>query len=357
MSDERLQHRFRSLRIKLAVLVASATTLGALMTWVGLQFALGPTRTFPLVLVVTLAVTLLIARSMTAPLREMTVAAEQIASGSYHQRVRASSRDEMGTLARAFNQMASDLESAAATSRDLIANVAHELRTPIAALNAQLENLVDGVVDPTPAALKTSLAQTERLTRLVTYLLDLSRVQAGAAALKFETLQLGDYLHECAESVQMVDADKDLRFVVDVPSGLELVADGERLRQAIVNLILNAIRHSPNEGLIRVDAYAVGNQVAIEVADQGPGIAPEDRARVFDRFAQGRVTASGGTGIGLSIVRWAVELHGGTVSVVDARSTGATVRMVLPTRPIVVPTAPAQSESAQSESAQPDGAL
>ena len=339
MNDTSLCSRLQSLRFKLALLVASAATLAAVMTWVGLQFALGPTRTFPIVLVVTVGVTLAIARSMTAPLRAMTAAAEQFARGAYGQRVTASSNDEMGTLARAFNQMASDLESADSTRKDLIANVAHELRTPLAALQAQLENLVDGVVDPTPAALETSLAQTERLTRLVAYLLDLSRVEAGAAALNYQSLNLGDFLQQSAESVQLVDADKDLRFVVDVPTGLTLMADGERLRQAVVNVILNAIRHSPGGGTIRIDAYEAGDQVAIEVADQGPGIAPEDRARIFDRFTQGRGTASGGTGIGLSIVRWAVELHGGTVMVVDAQA-GATVRMLFPAMPAPRPPAP-----------------
>lgn len=325
--------RLRSIKIKLGVLVAAAVTLAAALTWLGLRVHLGPTRTFPLVIVLSLVLTQVLARGMTSPLREMTAAVEGMAAGHYDQRVTATSRDEVGTLAAAFNQMAEDLESSDRTRRDLIANVSHELRTPVAALQAQLENMVDGVTEPTPATLELSLAQTERLTRLVTYLLDLSRVEAGASALTITEIAVGDLLEESAQALSMVEAVKNLRYVVDVtPADLVLEADAERLRQIVVNLLQNAIRHSPAGGEIRLDAYPDGDDVVIEVADDGPGIAPEDRERVFERFARGKVTASGGTGIGLAIVRWAVDLHGGHVSVVDSPGGGATMRLVLPAR-------------------------
>ncbi len=337
----------RSLKMKLGVLVAATVTFTAAMTWFGLRFHLGPTRTFPLVIVLSLVFTQVLARGMTSPLREMTAAAEAMASGHYDQRVTATSRDEVGALAAAFNQMASDLELSDRTRRDLIANVSHELRTPVAALQAQLENMVDKVIEPTPAALEGALAQTERLTRLVTYLLDLSRVEAGAAALNVTRFPIGDLLEECADALSMVEAGKDLHYVVDVtPADLLLEADVERLRQVIVNLLQNAIRHSPPGGEIRLDAYPVGDDVVIEVADDGPGIAPEDRERVFERFARGRVTASGGTGIGLAIVRWAVDLHGGHISVVDTPGvTGATMRLVLPARALAARGAPASGNA------------
>jgi len=346
--------RLRSLKIKLGVLVAAAVTCAVVLTWLGMQVRLGPTRTFPIVVALSLLVTQLLARGMTSPLREMTAAVEAMAQGDYAQRVRATSRDEVGVLASAFNQMAEDLASVDATRRDLIANVSHELRTPVAALQAQLENLVDGVAEPTPATLELALEQTERLTRLVTYLLDLSRVEAGAAALSLSQIPVGDFLEECADALSMVDASKNLRYVVDVtPHALVLEADAERLRQIVVNLLQNAIRHSPTGGEIRLDAYPSGDDVVIEVSDEGPGIAPEDRERVFERFARGGTaspgsdggvgagspgsgsslgTTSGGTGIGLAIVRWAVDLHGGRVAVVDSPTGGATMRLVLPAR-------------------------
>lgn len=329
----------QSLKTKLGVLVAATATLAVLITWLGLQASLGPSRTFPLAIVLSLLLTQILARGMTSPLREMTAAVQAMADGDYTTRVHATSQDEVGQLATAFNMMAEDLESVEQTRRDLIANVSHELRTPVAALQAQLENMVDGVAEPTPAALEQALAQTERLTRLVTYLLDLSRIEAGASALSVGRVSVGDFLEDCAQSLSMVEAGKGLNYVVDVtPEDLTLEADAERLHQVITNLLQNAIRHSPQGGVIRLDGYPVDDLVVIEVSDQGPGIAPQDREQIFERFARGShgvatpsTGTSGGTGIGLAIVRWAVDLHGGHIEVADSAE-GATMRVTLPAR-------------------------
>ena len=352
LPDVRPLDPLRSLKTKLGVLVAATVTFAVLITWIGLQNQLGPSRTFPLAILLSLLLTQVLARGMTSPLREMTAAVRAMADGDYSIRVRATSRDEVGQLASAFNVMAEDLDSSDRMRRDLIANVSHELRTPVAALQAQLENMVDGVTEPTKASLELSLEQTERLTRLVTYLLDLSRVEAGASALVLSRFSVGDFLEECAQAVSMVDAGKGLTYVVDVtPADLWAEADVERLRQVVTNLLQNAIRHSPHAGTVRLDAYPVDDDVVIEVSDEGPGIAPEDRERIFERFARGTtssrghghghghgssgtgggVAASGGTGIGLAIVRWAVDLHGGHVEVADTQR-GATMRVTLPTQ-------------------------
>ncbi|WP_274998261.1 sensor histidine kinase [Promicromonospora iranensis] len=369
--DVRPLDPLRSLKIKLGVLVAATVTAAVLITWLGLQASLGPSRTFPLAIILSLLVTQVLARGMTSPLREITEAVQAMADGDYTRRVRATSSDEVGQLAHAFNRMAEDLASVEQTRRDLIANVSHELRTPVAALKAQLENMVDGVVQPTPSALEQAHAQTERLARLVTYLLDLSRIEAGASALNVGKIAVGDFLEDCAEDLSMVDAAKDLRYVVDVtPEDLSIEGDAERLHQVVINLLQNAIRHSPQGGVVRLDAYPVdgteGADVVLEVSDEGPGIAAADRERIFQRFvrgtgstadrsdgrgrngssgdsfgdtagstvgstAGGTVGSSGGTGIGLAIVRWAVELHGGHVQVVDSDQ-GATMRVTLPAR-------------------------
>ncbi|WP_255372044.1 cell wall metabolism sensor histidine kinase WalK [Cellulosimicrobium sp. CUA-896] len=340
LPDVRPLDSLRSLKIKLGVLVAATVTLAVLITWIGLQNQLGPSRTFPLAIVLSLLLTQVLARGMTSPLREMTAAARAMADGDYSRRVRATSRDEVGQLAVAFNVMAEDLATSDQVRRELIANVSHELRTPVAALQAQLENVVDGVTQPTPATMEMALAQTERLTRLVAYLLDLSRLEAGAADLNITRIDVGDFLEENAEAVSMVDAAKGLRYVVDVtPPDLVLEADRERLHQVVVNLLQNAIRHSPHGGEIRLEAYPVDDDVVIEVVDEGPGIAKEDRERIFERFARASATgahavpggSTGGTGIGLAIVRWAVDLHGGRVEVADTRH-GATMRVTLPGR-------------------------
>lgn len=338
LPDVRPLDRLRSIKIKLGVLVAAAVFLAAMLTWLGLNRALGPTRTFPIVVVVALVMTQVLARGMTSPLREMTSAARAMAAGDYSRRVRATSRDEVGQLAAAFNRMADDLEQADTVRREMVANVSHELRTPVTALQAQLENIVDGVSEPDPDAMRAALAQTQRLSRLVATLLDLSRLEAGAVQLDVTDVPLQEFLQEAADEARLVGAPKDLTFPVTVePADLTLPADRERLHQVVANLVQNAVRHSPRGAEVRLEAHRSGGWVRIDVVDQGPGIAADQRERVFERFARGNTPAvtgqisTGGTGLGLSIVRWAVTLHGGTVEVADS-PTGCTMRVMLPSR-------------------------
>ena len=343
LPDVRPLDPLRSIKIKLGVLVASTVTLAAFVIWVGYGRALGPSRTLPLAIVLSLIVTQLLARGMTSPLREMTMAARAMAGGDYSRRVRSTSRDEVGQLAEAFNTMADDLQNLDTFRRELVANVSHELRTPVTALQAQLENMVDGVSEPDPATLATALAQTERLSRLVSSLLDLSRVEAGAMELRTQDVPLARLLGEATDEASLVGAAKRLRFGVDVePPDLTVPADPERLHQVVANLLQNAARHSPADDEVTVVARRVGEDVQIDVVDHGPGIAREQRAHVFERFVRGNTPAltgqgsTGGTGLGLAIVRWAVELHGGTVEVADSPS-GCTMRVRLPAAPTTRP--------------------
>lgn len=336
LPDVRPLDRFSSIKIKLGILVTATVTLAALVTWLGLQNHLGPTRTLPLAIVVGVIAVQVIAHGMTAPLREMRTAARAMASGDYSRRVRATSRDEVGQLSQAFNTMAQDLEQVDTLRREMVANVSHELRTPVAALQAQLENMVDGVVPADTTTLQAALDQTERLGRLVAYLLDLSRIEAGAVGLDITDVVVADLLRDAAAIAEPLGAAKGLGFEVDVrPPDLTVPADAERLHQVVVNLLHNAVRHSPEGGAVRLEARRTGAAVVIDVVDEGPGIAPADRQRVFQRFTRGNAPAqtghvsTGGTGLGLAIVRWAVELHGGTVDVADS-PTGARLRVTLP---------------------------
>lgn len=336
LRDVRPLDPLESIKIKLGVLVAATVALAAFVTWFGLHRGLGPTRTLPLAIVVSLILTQVLARGMTSPLREMTAAASAMAHGDYSRRVRATSRDEVGELAHAFNQMAEDLASADALRRELIANVSHELRTPVAALQAQLENIVDGVSRADPETMRAALAQTERLGNLVTYLLDLSRVEAGAIGLEAHDLDVEPFLHEAADGAALVAVEKAVTFEIAVrPENLAVRADADRLHQVLANLLHNAVRHSPQAGVVRLAAYRRGGSVVIDVSDDGPGIAPADRERIFERFQRGNSSArtgqssTGGTGIGLAIARWAVALHGGTLDVA-ASEPGCTMRVTLP---------------------------
>ncbi|GAA3241977.1 ATP-binding protein [Pseudonocardia petroleophila] len=327
--------RVRSIKLKISILLLASGGVGLAYLW--FEFRWQPPISTTLV---TIALVLLTAQvlgnGMTRPVREMIEAARAMASGDYSRRVRATSRDEVGQLAAAFNRMATDLEAADQQRRELIANVSHELRTPIAALQAVLENVVDGVAEP--AALDTALAQTQRLGRLVTELLDLSRIDAGTSVLacrdgELEPL-LADAVAEAGVTARM--AGRGIAFRVDVPEGTTVHADPERLHQVLVNLLDNAARHGPPGSEVHVSGRREGGDIVIEVRDEGPGIAPEDRERVFGRFIRGERAVGGGTGLGLAIARWVVDLHGGRIAVAPS-GPGCRIRVTLPGSGATVP--------------------
>jgi signal transduction histidine kinase len=215
--------------------------------------------------------------------------------------------------------------------------VSHELRTPITAVRAVLENAVDGVAPADPATLRTALAQTERLGALVTELLDLSRIDAGVAPLNREQFDVAELLAQVVAEAEVAAAatGRTLRFAVAPPAEIRGYADPQRLAQVLANLLDNAARHSPPGGTVSVGAWRDGQQLVLEIADQGPGIPPEERTRVFERFTRGVRATGGGTGLGLAIANWVVELHGGSIAVVDAARNGAAgcrIRVTLPDR-------------------------
>jgi signal transduction histidine kinase len=275
-----------------------------------------------------------LARGMTSPLREMMAAASAMATGDYSQRVTATSADEVGELARAFNTMAGDLATADQQRRQLVATVSHELRTPLAAQQALLENLVDGVVRADDEVLGTALAQAERLGTLVGDLLDLSRFDGGPVPLTLEPLRVREVLEAAVAEIRV--STRGVRHEVRVePDGLVVTADAARLAQLLANLLDNADRHSPTDGTVTVSAVrADPDRWWLEVRDEGPGIATDDAERVFARFGLGSA-AGGGTGIGLAIATRVTEQHGGSITVLaaDPDRPGARLRAVLPCEP------------------------
>jgi signal transduction histidine kinase len=306
-----------SIKLKLGIVVVTSGAVGLLVFRIGIGWL--PTYTSFAAITVALVTSQLLANGMTKPVREMTAAVRAMARGDYSRRVRDTARDEIGQLAEAFNQMAADLEAADRQRRELIANVAHELRTPIAALQAVLENVVDGVSDPDTLA--TALAQAERLGRLVTELLDLSRIDAGAHRLDLREFDVTEFLQAVAREAQVNAnaAGRDVTFVASSES-LTAVADPGRLHQVVANLLDNAARHSPAGGSVTATAARdLTGTLIIEVTDEGSGIPVRQRERVFERFTRGARAAKsgGGTGLGLAIAHWVVELHGGTIAVVD----------------------------------------
>ena len=329
-----------SVKVKLGLLVAISVLVATVVATLGTRAEVSFWLTLPVTVALALAVTQLLAVGMTSPLREMTAAARRMARGDYGVRVTATSNDEIGQLAHAFNRMAEDLAGVDRQRRELVANVSHELRTPLAALCALLENLADGVAAPDPAALRAALDQAERLTALVADLLDLSRVDAGKAPLAVSSVPVADLLESAVGEARFTG--REVGFTVDVlPADLVVGADPARLRQLVANLLDNASRHSPAGAAVQVSAAGTSDGWQLEIADQGAGIAPADRERVFERFgtlndpASSTAGTGGGTGLGLAIARWVTDLHGGSIAFIDPApgSTGARVRVELPAHP------------------------
>src|SRR6478736_3078430 len=204
-------------------------------------------------------------------------------------------------MAAAFNRMTAELEDLERSRRDLVANVSHELKTPIAAIRAHLENLADGVEVADPRTLQLMLSQTERLGRLVDQLLDLSRLESGEVPFQVEVVPLAPLVSRVISEISMGRSISDVRIESDVPAHLAAKADAERIHQVLFNLVDNAVRFTPPGGEIRVNARPEGERVQVSVADTGVGIQPEHLPRVFERFYRvdpARSRDDGGTGIG-----------------------------------------------------------
>jgi two-component system, OmpR family, sensor histidine kinase BaeS len=334
--NKRLMDQVTSVKVKLGLLVAVSVTVASVLAAVGAVGSVPIWLSVPVTVALALGVTQLLAVGMTSPLREMTAAARVMARGDYSGRVTATSSDEVGELARAFNRMAEDLAAVDRQRRELVANVSHELRTPLAALCAVLENLVDGVAEPDRVTLRTALDQAERLAALASDLLDLARVDAGEARLSTTQVPVLELLERAVAEAEVTG--REVRYDVRVtPPALTAAADPARLHQLVANLLDNASRHSPAGEVVRITANETPTGWRLEVADEGPGIPIADRDRVFERFGTlGETEGGGGTGLGLAIARWVTDLHGGTIHFVDPepRSTGARVRVDLPHHPV-----------------------
>ena len=276
----------------------------------------------------------ILARGMTSPLRDMAQAARRMARGDYDQRVGVGSRDEVGQLAEAFNRMAGEMEGLERLRRDLVANVSHELKTPISALRAHLENLLDGVEEPNPAVLSVMLQQSERLSRLVDQLLELSLLESGDIPLALEPVRLGPLVDRVVTEVEVTRGDRAIEVRNEVsPEFPPLPADRERLHQVLFNLLDNAFRFTLPGGRVTVGAVHQDGGCQVSVSDTGPGIPTEHLPLVFERFYRvdpSRSRDDGGTGLGLAIARSVVEAHGGRIWAEAREGQGTTFRFVLP---------------------------
>ena len=280
-------------------------------------------------LVVSLALSSRVAR----PIGRLATAARRIAAGHYAERVPTTGDDEVGELAGAFNQMSVSLETTERRRMELVGDVAHELRTPLATLDGYLEGLQDGVVEPNTDTWMLLRAETGRLNRLVGDLAELWRAEARQLPLRREPLPIATLLAALRERDAPEAASRDMRVVLEPASGVAL-ADADRVTQILANYLANALRYAPAGSTVRLGAQVIRREVVIAVADEGPGLGPEQLAQVFERFYRpdpSRSRALGGSGIGLAIARALAEAMGGRAwATSDGAGRGSTFWLALP---------------------------
>lgn len=278
---------------------------------------------------------LVVARAFIQPLRTLTTAIRAMTTGDLHQQVPIQSQDELGELARAFNQMSADLARSNQARRQMTADIAHELRNPLMVMIGYLEAMRDGVLQPTNERLVTLYDEAQHLQHLVTDLRTLSLADAGELSLQREALSAQELLQRVQGAWQTGAQQRQVRLDLQVPAALPLIhLDPERMMQVFNNLVSNALRYTPAGGAITLTAQYEEKHVLLMVADTGKGIAAEHLPLLFDRFYRAdpaRQEGDGASGLGLAIARSIVEAHGGSLRVASAGlGQGATFTIRLP---------------------------
>ena len=284
--------------------------------WIGFLFA-----------GVGLVVSYFLSGNITRPLRQLSQAAEKIRQGDLKQEVPVDTQDEVGQLAEVFNQMSAELAANESNRQEFLANIAHELKTPLAVLQGHLESMLDGVEEPEPEKLFSMQEEVMRLTRLVGDLRDLSLAQVHRLELHLQPVDLDEKVERAADMLEPLLEEKRLHFVKNMTPSLPVrQLDPDRVNQILYNLITNAIRYTHPGTSILLKTEPAGDRVRLTIADEGPGIAPEDLPHVFEQFYRGdksRNRASGGSGIGLSLAKSFVEAQGGTITARNRKEGGA----------------------------------
>ena len=283
----------------------------------------------------------ILSRRLLSPITTLGEVAQHLGSGDFSKRAPTEGAGELRQLSLTFNSMAANLEDAERQRRNLVADVAHELRTPVSNIQGYLEALKDGLLQPDEATIATIHGQVIHLGHLVEDLRLLAQAEAGALQLNRIPGRMQDVLRVCVEAVRPRAEAKGITLNLEAVDLMPMVEmDGTRISQVVNNLLENAIIHTPDGGSITVSVGYSGptgsEMVRVAVADSGPGIQSEDLARVFDRFFRAdpsRARATGGVGLGLTIAKQLVEVHGGTIHVESIVPTGARFVFELPVAP------------------------
>jgi len=284
--------------------------------------------------VVAAVLTLLLSRRILSPVESLAHAARGLSRGDFTQRVDVRSKDEFGELAKTFNSMAQDLERTEQLRRNLVADVAHELRTPLSNIQGHLEAIRDGLLPAEPATFDSIYEEVLLLARLVEDLQELTLADAGQITLLCQSVDVAEIVRRAVTAAQPPAEARGLTIEANLPDQQAIAeVDPERIGQVLRNLLSNAITHTSEGGRITVDLKDENDELHVGVADTGTGIPPEDVPYVFERFYRvdrSRVRATGGAGLGLTIAKRLVEAHGGTISVESEMGKGSRFTFTLP---------------------------
>ncbi len=276
----------------------------------------------------------LLSRTLLRRLRGLTGATHLLAAGDYANRVDASARDELGQLARDFNQLAQALEHNERARRDFMADISHELRTPLAVLRAELEALQDGIRPLTPGSMASLHQEVGQLGKLIEDLYDLSLTDVGALAYRRAPIDVAVVLDTALAGIRARFAAADLTLRVQIAQGpLRVNADERRLQQLFANLLENSLRYTDAGGCVEVRCERIGKQLQIVFEDSAPGVDPQKLDRLFERFYRAETSrnrASGGSGLGLAICRNIVEAHDGHIVAETSAHGGLRIVLRLP---------------------------
>jgi len=279
---------------------------------------------------------LVLTRQLTRPIQSLKKGAVRIAKGDLSYRVKVESRDELGELAESFNHMAESLDNSEETRRRLLADIAHDLRTPLSVIEGTVDAMLDGVYQPNPENLGSIKEETAFLTGLVADLRDLSLAEAGQLKLVLEPANLAELVQRRVSQAEVMARKKDIVLKSDIAAGLPYVEmDGKRIEQVVANLLINALNHTPSGGTVTVSVSSGRDGVLVSVTDTGEGISPEHLPHIFERFYRAdnaRSRKSGGAGLGLAIAKQMVELHGGRIWVDSEVGKGSKFSFTLPAK-------------------------
>lgn len=281
-------------------------------------------------------VTLLLSRSMLAPVKRLIHAIHQLAAGKFSTRVAIDRRDELGTLGKDFNQLAITLEKNEHMRRAMMADISHELRTPLAVLRGELEALQDGVRPLTTHSLTSLYTEVGTLTKLVDDLHQLCLSDAGALAYRKSHINLSPLLQLTSTAFQQRFQQKHIHLSINIPEHIPVFGDPDRLQQLFNNLLENSLRYTDSPGCIEIIARQHHGQLQLDWQDSAPGLNDEQLALIFDRFYRAensRNRASGGSGLGLAICQNIVAAHEGTLGASHSPLGGLSLRILLPLAP------------------------